>query len=175
MIPFIEQAKSYASYHKKAATRYSHMAGIPLIILSLMILLGFIHVVIIGVLDVNVAIIATMALLAYYFRLDWRLALALTPVLVILLWIASFFSHDGPTAHALLSFLIIFVIGVALPFISHFIEEKRLTLSENLWQVLIAPLFMVAEVFFWAGRMKELNEAIYGKKPVKKQNDASEN
>ena len=174
MIPFIEQAKNYASYHKKAATRYSHMAGIPLILLSLMILLGFVHVVIIGVLDVNVAVITTIALLIYYFRLQWRLALALTPVLALLLWIASFFSHNGPTAHALLSFLLIFVIGVAIPTIGHFIEEKRLTFAENLWQVLIAPLFMVAEVFFLAGRMNELNEEIYGKNPVKKQSDASE-
>jgi len=167
MIPFIEQAKSYASYHKKAATRYSHMAGIPLIILSLMILLGFVHVVIIGVLDINVAMIATIALLVYYFRLQWRLALALTPILALLLWIASFFSQNGPTAHALLSFLVIFVIGVALPTMSHFIEEKRLTFAANLWQLLIAPLVIVAEIFFWAGQMKELKEEMYGKNPVK--------
>ena len=171
MIPFVEQAQCYASYHQKAVTRYTHMAGIPLIILSLMILLGFVHVVIIGVLDVNVAIIVTAVLLIYYFRLYWRLALALTPILIFLLWVASFISHDGPTSEALWSFIIIFFIGCTLQFIGHFIEEKRPAFTDNVWQVLIAPLFIAAEIFFIAGRMDELKEDIYSKNPVKKNSE----
>ncbi len=167
MVPFIEQAQGYATFHQKSITRYTHMAGTPLIILSLMILLGFVHVVIIGLLDVNVANIATLVLLIYYFRLHWRLALVLTPLLIFLLWIASFFSHYGPTAFALWSFILIFLAGCALQFIGHFIEDKRPVFVDNLWQVLIAPLLIVADLFFILGRMSELKDEIYGKDFVK--------
>ena len=168
MIPFTEQAQSYASYHQKAVTRYTHMVGIPLIILSLMILLGFIHVVIIGVLDASVANLATLVLLIYYFRLNWRLALALTPILIFLLWIASLISHNGPTSEAMWSFIIIFFMGCILQFVGHFIEKRRPAFIDNLWQVMIAPLVIVAELFFIVGRMNALKEDIYGKESVKK-------
>ena len=164
MIPFIEQAQFYATYHQNATSRYIHMIGIPLIILSLMIVLGFVHVFIPGVLSVNLADIATFALLIYYFRLQWRLALVITPLFILLLWIAVLFSHAGPTAFALWSFLVIFIIGAALQLVGHFIEGKRPALTDNLWHVFIAPLFLVAEGFFMAGRMHVLNEEIHGKK-----------
>lgn len=163
MIPFIMQAQTYTAYHQNAITRYTHMAGIPLIILSFMILLGFVHIVIINVLDVNVANIATLALLIYYFRLDWRLALVLTPILVFLLWIAHFFSYQGPTAFALWSFVVIFLLGCGLQVVGHFLEERRPSFVDNLSQVLIAPLVIVAELFFTAGYMLALREEIYGR------------
>jgi uncharacterized membrane protein YGL010W len=98
MLPFIEQAKIYTLYHQRPMTRYTHMAGIPLIILALMMLLGWVHVVIIGVLNISVASIATLALLIYYFRLHWRLASVITPILLLLLWVSSVLTQNGPTA-----------------------------------------------------------------------------
>lgn len=163
MTPFIQQAQGYAAYHQNDLTRYTHMAGIPLIILSFMILLGFVHVIIINVLDINVANIATLALVIYYFRLDWRLALVLIPILAFLLWIAHFFSYEGPTAFALWSFVIIFLLGCGLQVVGHFLEKRRPAFIDNLSQVLIAPLIIVAELFFRAGYMKELKDEIYGK------------
>lgn len=44
MKPFIEQAQFYATYHQNQATRYTHMAGVPLIMLSIMIFLGFVKI-----------------------------------------------------------------------------------------------------------------------------------
>ncbi len=167
MIPFIEQAQRYAMYHRKAVTRYTHIAGIPLIIFSLMILLGFFHFVMVGVFDVSIANVATLVLLIYYARVHWRLALILTPVLIILLWLAHFSSHDGPTAHALWLFAITFVLGCLLSFTGHFIEEKRPAITENVWLLSIAPLMIVADIFFMSGRMLGLKEEIYGKKPSK--------
>ena len=163
MLPFIEQAKIYTLYHQRPMTRYTHMAGIPLIILALMMLLGWVHVVIIGVLNISVASIATLALLIYYFRLHWRLASVITPILLLLLWVASVLTQNGPTASALWSFLIVFLVGAALLLTGHFIEDKRPAFVDNAWQMLIAPLVIVAEIFFIAGRMDELKEAIYGK------------
>lgn len=163
MIAFIEQAQFYAAYHKNATTRLIHMISVPLILLSAMILLGFVRVVILGVLDINLADIATLGLLIYYFRLNWRLALALIPLLVILLLIAEFFSSQGPTAFSLWSFVIILIFGGVLQFIGHFIEGKRPELADHFQHLLIAPLFLVAEIFFMTGHMGELKTELHSK------------
>lgn len=164
MKPFIEQAQLYSEYHQNALTRYTHSVGIPLIILSLMILLGFVHIVIPGVLDINVADVATLGLLVFFFLLEWHLALALTPLLIILLWIAQFFSYGGPTSFSLWAFIIIFVIGCTLQITGHILEGKRPALIDNVWLALVAPMFMIAEVFFMAGRMQALKEEMYPRK-----------
>ena len=173
MKPFIEQAQSYAAYHTKPITRYTHMIGVPLIVLSLMILLGFVHVVIIGVFDLNLAEITTIAVLVYYFFLNVRLALATTPIIILLLWLATFFSYGGPSALSLWAFAILFFSGGILQLVGHFIEGKRPALTDHLWYVVIAPLYLVAELFFMVGRMQELKVEIHAKEPEKAHNNAS--
>lgn len=162
MIPFINQAQGYAAYQHNAITRYIHMVSVPLIILSLMILLGFVRVIILGVLNVDLAEIATLGLLVYYFCLHWRLALALTPLLIFLLWVAECFSYGGPTSFALEAFALIFLVSSILQFTSYFVEGKRPPFSDILKQILIAPLSLVAEIFFLVGYMQPLKEEIYG-------------
>ncbi|KTD42777.1 DUF962 domain-containing protein [Legionella parisiensis] len=162
MKPFIEQAQFYAAYHQNIKTRYTHMAGVPLIILSVMILLGFIKIIMPGVFATNLAFFATIIALAYYFRLNWQLALALTPIMLILLLIANWFSQDGPTTLGVWAFVIFFIIGWGLQFYGHYLEGKKPAFMDNLGQALIAPLFLVAELFFMAGLMNSLKDQIYG-------------
>ncbi|WP_133128038.1 Mpo1-like protein [Legionella nagasakiensis] len=162
MKSFTEQAKWYAEYHQKKATLYTHMVGVPIIILSLMILLGFVHVYIPGILDIKLADLAVLALLIYYFRLNWLLALITLPLFALLLWIADLFNYAGPTSFALWSFVILLVLGCFLQLVGHFIEGKRPALTDNFWQALVAPLFLLAELFFLAGKMQTLKEEIHG-------------
>lgn len=168
MTLFIDQAKQYAQYHQNQSTIYAHMAGIPLLILSLLVLLGFLHLVIPGLLDIKFADIAILALLIWYFTLNWLLALVLLPVFIVLLWIADFFNYSGPTAFGLWTFVILFLLGCALQFVGHFFEGKRPPFKINLWQMLLAPMFLTAELFFMAGRMESLKKAIHGKEGRKK-------
>ena len=169
MISFIKQAQRYATYHRNSITRYTNMAGIPLLLLSMMILFGFVHVVILHVADVSVAYILVLALLIVYCRLNWQLGLALVPVFLFLLWIAHFFSDEGPTSFSLWSFLIIFICGISLELFAHFVEDKRPVLTDHLNQLFIAPLFVMAELFFMAGLMDKLKDDMYGKKLSKKE------
>lgn len=162
MKSFLEQAQFYATYHKNPMTRYTHMVGVPIVILSFMILLGFVQIIIPGVFATNLACLTTLVLLIYYFRLNWQLSLALTPIMIILLWIASWFNHAGPTKLGLWAFIITFVLGWGLQFYGHFIEDKKPALMDNLFQALISPLYLMAELFFMAGFMKQLKEQIYG-------------
>lgn len=162
MIPFVEQAQFYAPYHEKPITRYIHMAAVPMLLLSLMILLGFVRIIIHGVLNTDLADLVVIGLLIYYFRLNWHLALAVTPLLILLLWIAEIFSYQGPNVFSLWGFVITFILGVGLMFLGYFFEGKRPPLGHNLWHILAAPLFLMAEVFFLAGRMKTLRNEIHG-------------
>ncbi|CEG55517.1 Mpo1 family 2-hydroxy fatty acid dioxygenase [Legionella fallonii] len=162
MKPFVEQAQMYAGYHQNITTRYTHLAGVPLIILSMMILLGFIQIIMPGVFSTTLACLTTLAVLIYYFRLNWKLALALTPILIILLLFSSLFSHHGPTKLGVWAFIITFVVGWGLQLYGHYIEGKKPAFMDNLSQALIAPLFLTAELFFMAGYMKSLKEQIYG-------------
>ncbi|MCW8497566.1 DUF962 domain-containing protein [Fluoribacter dumoffii] len=162
MKSFIEQAQFYASYHQNVKTRYTHMAGVPLIILSLMILLGFIKIIMPGVFATDLACLGTLIALIYYFRLNWQLALALTPIMILLLMIANWFSQDSPTTLGVWAFVVFFVIGWGLQFYGHYLEGKKPAFMDNLSQALIAPLFLVAELFFMAGLMHSLKVQIYG-------------
>ncbi len=162
MQSFVEQAQTYATYHQRVITRHTHLAGVPIIILSLMILLGFIKIIMPGVFEVSLACLVTLGVLIYYYRLNWQLALALTPILLILLWLSSLFSHHGPTKLGIWAFIITFILGWGLQLYGHFVEGKKPAFMTNLSQALIAPLFLTAELFFKAGYMKSLKEQIYG-------------
>ncbi len=162
MKSFIEQAQFYAAYHQNIKTRYTHLAGVPILILAAMIFLGFIKIIMPGIFATNLAFFATVGALVYYFRLHWQLALALTPILFILLLIANWFSQDGPTPFGVWFFIIFFIIGLGLQFYGHYLGGKRPAFMDNCNQALIAPLCLVAELFFMAGYMQSLKDQIYG-------------
>ncbi|MGC1183185.1 DUF962 domain-containing protein [Legionella sp.] len=162
MKPFIEQAQCYASYHHNTMTQYTHMVGVPLIILSFMILLGFVQIIIPAVFASTLAWFATIAILIYYFLLNWKLTLALTPIMLFLLWIAHWFSEDGPTTLGIWAFVITFMGGWGLQFYGHYLGGKKPAFMDNLSLALIAPLYLTAELFFMAGYMKSLQMQIYG-------------
>ncbi len=161
MTTFLELAKNYADYHKNPVTRYMHMISVPLIFLSIMILLGFVRVVVLGILDVNMAVIMGVVLLFYYFWLNWRLCLALFPILVFLLWIAEFFSYEGPTAFALWSFVALLLFGGMVHFLGYFFEGKRPAIFNELSEFIYEPLFLAAEIFFVAGKLQSLEEILH--------------
>jgi len=164
MKSFIEQAQFYATYHQNIMTRYTHLAGVPIVIISLMIFLGFVKIIVPGVFASDLATFVTVAALIYYYRLNWQLSLALTPILLLLLWLAHWFSKYGPTKLGLWAFLITFIVGWGLQFYGHYIEGKRPAFMVNLSQALIAPLYLTAELFFMAGYMNSLKDQIYGTK-----------
>lgn len=167
MKSFIEHARFYAQYHQKSETFYTHVVGIPLILFALMIFLGFIHLVVPGVMDTSFAFLATFALWIYYLRLNWRLGLLILPMLIILLWLSGLISDAGPTAGAVWVFIIAFALGWALQLIGHMIEGQRPAFMDNLWQMVIAPLYVVAELCFRFGYMKTLQSEIHNEEIIK--------
>lgn len=165
MKEFIVQARSYAQYHQKKETFYTHLVGVPLIIFGLMIFLGFFQLIVPGVMKTTLANIATLILLGYYFLLRWPLALFACPIFFLMLWISHIISHAGPTSFALWTLAIVLVVGVLLQVIGHIIEGKKPAFMDNFSQIFIAPLFLIAEVCFMAGIMSNLKYLIHDLPP----------
>jgi len=62
------------------------------------------------------------------------------------------------TRPALLIFAATFVGGWALQLVGHVFEGKKPALMDNFFQVFIAPIFLMAEVFFAFGYKRDVAE-----------------
>lgn len=162
MKTFIEQASCYASHHQNPKTQQTHWIGVPLITFSLLVLLGCVKIIIPGIFQTNLACIATLALLVYYARLNWLLALAITPLLLLLLWLASWITSNGPNTLASWIFIITFISGWTLQLYGHYISDEKPAFITQISQIFIAPLYLMAEIFFKAGLLPDLKAEIHG-------------
>lgn len=129
-----ELFSEYGSYHADRRNRACHAVGIPLIVFGLM---GMLHVLRAGPIDA--ALVAALAVLVYYLRIDPRGALISTAVFAVLYIIASFV--PWPIAAAA------FIIGWAFQLIGHRFEGTKPKFMENLVYLLIGPLYFFEEVF----------------------------
>ena len=153
-----DQMSFYAAYHQDARNKATHFVGVPLIVFSLMIPLGWLRADVGGV-TLSAALVVTSVLLLYYLVLDIPLALAMGAVFALMLWAAD------PLAQASLGvslawFLLLFVGGWALQLWGHVYEGRKPALADNLFQVFVAPIFLAAEVFFALGYKPRLHEAV---------------
>jgi uncharacterized membrane protein YGL010W len=110
----------------------------------------------------GVTLTAAMALAAgvmvWYFLLDVPLGLAMLGVTVVLLYLGKTIADLG-TAAAWAWFGALFVGGWALQLVGHMFEGRKPALVDNLVGIFIAPLFLVAEVFFALGYKPKLHAA----------------
>lgn len=153
-----EQMSFYHNYHKKKITKLTHLIGIPLAILPVLILFNWIDLYINGVVHIPLSWLTVALLMAYYFFLDWQLACVMTLAFIILNFIAIAIGGTNPHWHGLLAMIIIFIVAWGIQFIGHFFEGKRPALFDNFYQVLIAPIFIAAEIAFAVGKKKELKK-----------------
>ena len=80
-----DQMAFYAAYHQDARNKATHFVGVPLIVFSLMIPLGWLRTDIDG-LTLSAALVVTSVLLLYYLILDIPLGLAMGAVFALMLW-----------------------------------------------------------------------------------------
>jgi uncharacterized membrane protein YGL010W len=166
MISFIEQAQRYAALHYSRVTWYTHLAGIPLVVFSFIIFFGFFHIVVPNWFDIKFADLLVLGILVYYFRLNWLLALSTTPVFILMLWLADLINYNGPTSFALWAFVVIFLLGAAFQLVGHLIQGNKPAFVKYPYDALAAPLFITAELYFMAGKLKGLQQEIHGDESV---------
>ncbi len=153
-----DQMSFYAAYHQDARNKATHFVGVPMIVFSLIIPLGWLHVDIDGF-SLSAALVVTLLLLLYYLVLDVPLGLAMGAVFALMLWGAEPLSR-APFVASLAWFLVLFIVGWALQLWGHAFEGRKPALVDNLFQIFVAPIFLAAEAFFALGYKPRLHETV---------------
>ncbi|HUN26781.1 MAG TPA: Mpo1-like protein [Steroidobacteraceae bacterium] len=149
---------SYGRYHRDPRNRLTHYFGVPAIVYSMLIALALYSLSVAGVrigLDRFVVAVAALG----YLCADVRLGLALAVVLTGLAAAAEATVVLG-RAQALAVAGVVFVLGWALQLLGHRIEGNRPALLDNLIQIFVAPLYLVAELGFALGLRPGLRTGI---------------
>jgi uncharacterized membrane protein YGL010W len=153
-----EQMAVYSAYHRDPRNKATHFVGVPLIMLAILIPLSWVRFDMAG-LGITVAMLVAAAVLAYYFVLDLALAAAMLAVLAVLIWLAELIAAGG-AARGWAWFSILFVGGWTLQFVGHVFEGRRPAFFDNVLQVFVAPIFLMAEVFFALGYKPEVRKRL---------------
>jgi uncharacterized membrane protein YGL010W len=153
-----QQMAVYSAYHQDARNRATHFIGVPLIVLSLFIPLAWLRIELAGM-PISAGMMLAAIVLAYYLALDLVLGVAMVLVFALLLEAGEHIAALGPAA-GWTWFVVLFVGGWALQLVGHVFEGRRPALTDNLFQIFIAPIFLCAEVFFALGYKPQLHAAV---------------
>lgn len=154
-----ENLTQYAAYHRDRRNIATHFLGIPLIVFAIVLALALVAVPA-GDFTVTLAAAASVAACAYYFRLDAAFGAAMAATLWIMCAAASELTARLPAGGALALAAALFAIGWALQFWGHRFEGMKPAFFDDAKQLLIGPLFVCAEVFFFFGARVPLRRYI---------------
>lgn len=149
----------YAAYHRHPLNRLTHCLGVPLIMFALLVPLSWIGVHAAGM-TVTSAMVLVLILLVYYFLFDVSLAVAMTVVAGLILTVAHWVAVSQSLSVGWTVFGVCFTGGWILQIAGHVLEGRRPALVDNLWQVFVAPVFLMAELFFALGFKQEMRDRI---------------
>ena len=153
-----QQMSFYAAYHQDTRNKATHFVGVPMIIFGLFIALGWARIEVAGI-TLTAAMLLAAVVLAWYFLLDGPLAAAMLVINALLLYLADLVSVQ-PVSVGFVWFLVFFGGGWVIQLIGHAFEGKRPALVDNFFQVFIAPIFLMAEVFFALGYKRDIAERV---------------
>lgn len=146
----------YKSSHLNRKNIVTHFIGIPLILWSAALFFATFSFTLAGM-QTNVMQILAVLIFAYYLVLDVKLgAIAIALIAPIWLHANSYASADN----AYLLAAVVFFIGWVFQFIGHYYEKAKPAFFDDLKQLLIGPLFLVAEICFFIKLFAELEKAV---------------
>ncbi len=151
---FERQLATYASYHRDARNRATHFVGIPLIIFSLFIPLGWLRFDVAGY-AVSAGLLVGLAVLVLWISLDRLLGLALIIALAPMWYLGEWIATRTSETTGWIVFAATFIGGWVFQLVGHVFEGKRPALVSNLFQALIAPMFLVLELLVWLGLRRD--------------------
>ena len=155
-----EQMAVYAAYHNDATNKAIHFVFVPLIIWSAMGLLVQLGTWQLGTIGVTAAHAIAVVLLAYYLSLDFPLGVAMVMLFTLMLvTVLQVQAAMGSTGWML--FTAVFVGSWIAQLIGHAaFEHRKPALADNVLQVFVAPIFVVAEWAFALGLRKKLQHEV---------------
>ncbi len=158
-----EQMSIYAVYHRNRWNRLTHFIGVPAIVFAILIPMAWIDF---GA-GITLARAFAIAVLIYYFILDVPLALAMTVAIAALLYAAEQAAALGAAA-GWTWFGAFFAGGWIFQLAGHVFEGRKPALSDNLFQIFVAPIFLMAEVFFALGLKHDVMQKVEARLATKK-------
>ena len=96
------------------------------------------------------ALLLAVAFALFYLRLDLRFGIVMTALFALGLWAAQALALL-PTAQWLAIGIGAFVVGWIVQFVGHWFEGRKPAFVDDLVGLMVGPLFVVAEVAFFAG------------------------
>jgi uncharacterized membrane protein YGL010W len=151
---------AYAAYHRDRRNVATHLVGIPMIVLAVVVLLSRPQWAIGGG-ALTPALVLSVVASAYYLRLDRRFGAVMALLLAACCWLGLAIGAQG-VGLWLGWGLGLFVVGWAFQFVGHGFEGRKPAFVDDLKSLLVGPLFVVAEVAFLLGLRRELQVAISG-------------
>jgi uncharacterized membrane protein YGL010W len=154
-----ENLTQYAAYHRDRRNIATHFVGIPLIVFAVVLALATISLSA-GSVSFTAAAFASAAVCLYYLRLDLGFGLAMAALLFGLCAGASEITARLSIPATLGLAGLLFTVGWALQLWGHRFEGMKPAFVDDAKQLLIGPLFVVAEVFFFFGARAPLRRYI---------------
>ena len=149
----------YAAYHRDRRNIATHFVGVPMIVFAIVLALATVAIPA-GPVAVTLAAAVSVAACLYYFRLDLGFGLAMAVVLFGMCAAASEMTHRLGDGAALAWAAGIFTVGWALQFWGHRFEGMKPAFFDDARQLLIGPIFVLAEAFFLLGLRAPLRRYI---------------
>jgi uncharacterized membrane protein YGL010W len=153
-----EHMAFYGSYHQDPRNRQTHFVGVPAIIFAVLIPLSL-GLVSVGDLTATPAMIWAGIMSLYYIKLDAAIGIVLALLFVPLLWAAGIVATLGPGPAWTIAG-IVFVAGWIVQLVGHHFEGNKPALTANLFQTLVSPIFLAAELFFALGLRRGLRQEV---------------
>jgi uncharacterized membrane protein YGL010W len=161
---FIEQMAMYSAYHRDGRNKATHFVGVPAIALSLLIPMAMVRFANLDSYSLTLATLFAAAVMIYWIVLDPPFGVVTAAIFVPGVWFADWLAqHGGATAWA--TFGILFVGGWIIQLVGHAFEGRKPALVDNLLQIFIAPVFLVAEIAFMLGLRKNVHDAMMRRMP----------
>jgi uncharacterized membrane protein YGL010W len=129
----------YAAFHQTAGNKLFHRLGIPMIMLSLIGMLTQVPLVDVATIKLDLAMILIAASSAYYFVIEWRLAIAMIAVSIVFYFLGAAIPFWINVA--------LFILGWIFQFIGHKVyEHKNPAFFRNFVHLLIGPLWILNDI-----------------------------
>ncbi len=161
MKPLEEHMGMYTAYHRHTVNRLIHFIMVPAIAWTLIVWADLLTLFNAGGVDITLAFPLVGAVLVWYLMLDFPLGVGMVAVFTVLTVTAIQLNETVTPGTSALIAAAVFVGSWIFQLVGHGVWEKRRpALADNLTQVFIAPMFLVAETVFAMGFRKDLEERV---------------
>jgi uncharacterized membrane protein YGL010W len=158
MKTLLDQLSNYADYHRSERNITTHLIGVPMIVLALMVLLSR-PAWVVSDLALSPAVFIVVVLLLYYMRLHIAMGLIMAALLVSGLFLSAWVATLDD-AIWLAAGVGGFLLGWVIQFVGHYFEGRKPAFFDDVMGLAIGPLFVVAEVLFKFGLFSELAQEV---------------